>query len=99
MRNLFGLHASYTWFVPEFTAVAAPLHQLTRKGAHFLWGVVCQRAFEVVKQSLVDVPALCCLILTQDYLTCRTPMLVLKVYMLSFIGYERKEWVVAYFST
>ncbi|KAK3878810.1 hypothetical protein Pcinc_016620 [Petrolisthes cinctipes] len=45
-------------FVKGFASVAAPLHQLTRKGAHFQWNEACQQAFEDLKQALVEAPVL-----------------------------------------
>ena len=38
----------------NFASVAAPLHQFTRKGARFQWDDVCRRAFEGLKEALVE---------------------------------------------
>ncbi|KAK3882385.1 hypothetical protein Pcinc_013251 [Petrolisthes cinctipes] len=58
VRSFVGLCTYYRRFVKGFASVAAPLHQLTRKGAHFQWNEACQQAFEDLKQALVEVPVL-----------------------------------------
>jgi len=58
VRSFLGLCSYYRRFVPRFATIAAPLHQLTRKGARFLWDEACQQAFEALKRALVDAPVL-----------------------------------------
>ena len=58
VRSFFGMCSYYKQFVPGFATIATPLPQLTRKRAHFLWHEACQKAFEALKQALVNVPAL-----------------------------------------
>ena len=50
-----GLSSFYRWFIPLFTKVTMPLHQLTKKGAHFEWTSDCQVAFE---SKLCEAPVL-----------------------------------------
>ncbi|ROT65803.1 hypothetical protein C7M84_016211 [Penaeus vannamei] len=45
-------------FVQGFATIAAPLHQLTRKGASFVWDEACHQAFVALKQALVEAPVL-----------------------------------------
>jgi len=58
VRSFLGLCTYYRRFVRGFATIAAPLHQLTRKGARFHWDEACQQAFEGLKQALVDAPVL-----------------------------------------
>lgn len=58
LRSFLGLCTYYRRFVPGFATVAAPLHNLTRKGAQYLWDEACQQAFTALKQALVKAPVL-----------------------------------------
>lgn len=58
VRNFVGLCSYYRRFVPEFSSTAFPLHQLTRKGAHFNWSGACQEALDSLKQVLIEAPVL-----------------------------------------
>ena len=42
----------------NFSEIAAPLHALTKKNAAFQWTVECQRAFDVLQDSLTKAPIL-----------------------------------------
>ena len=57
-RAFVGLCQYYRRFVPNFSAIAAPLHALTKKGANFVWSVECQAAFEQLKAALVGADVL-----------------------------------------
>ena len=51
--------ASYYWkFIPGFAKVAAPLHDLTKKGSNFCWTSACDKAFQALKELLCDAPVL-----------------------------------------
>ncbi|KAL6469078.1 hypothetical protein MHYP_G00226020 [Metynnis hypsauchen] len=58
VRQFVGLAAYYQRFVPNFAAIAKPLHELTKKNAHFRWTPECQDAFETLKSSLTTIPVL-----------------------------------------
>ena len=36
-------------FVPHFSTIAAPLHELTKSNTHFQWTEQCQQAFDEIK--------------------------------------------------
>ena len=42
----------------DFATVAAPLHQLIRKGAGFKWTGICQEAFCGLKNTLTNAPVM-----------------------------------------
>ena len=56
VRSFLGL-AGYCWrYVKNFTAIAGPLHTLTRKDAVFHWSPECQQAFDRLKTLLTTSP-------------------------------------------
>lgn len=57
-RSFVGLCQYYRRFVPNFSAIAAPLHALTKKGAPFVWSIECQTAFEQLKDALIGADVL-----------------------------------------
>ena len=58
LRQFLGLASYYRRFVADFSKLAQPLHRLTRKDISFEWDSVCQNAFELLKQKLIEAPVL-----------------------------------------
>ena len=58
IRAFVVLASYYRKFVKDFSTVAAPLHELTRKGESFVWDERRQQAFVQLKQLLVSAPVL-----------------------------------------
>ena len=58
VRQFVGLSSYYRHFIPLFAKIAKPLHELTRKGAEFVWTQECQTAFETLTRKLVQAPVL-----------------------------------------
>ena len=58
VRAFMGLTNYYRKFVKGFAHIASPLHDLTKKGASFLWTDDCQKAFETLKTALTQAPIL-----------------------------------------
>ena len=54
VRSFCGLCSYFRRFISSFSALAAPLNALTRKGAHFKWGEEQAQAFESLKDALVN---------------------------------------------
>ncbi|KAL0534796.1 hypothetical protein IC582_029090 [Cucumis melo] len=58
VRSFLGLAGYYRRFVENFSRIATPLTQLTRKGAPFVWSKACDDSFQNLKQKLVTTPVL-----------------------------------------
>ncbi|KAL0550232.1 hypothetical protein IC582_014736 [Cucumis melo] len=58
IRSFLGLAGYYRRFVEDFSRIASPLTQLTRKGTPFVWGPACERSFQELKQKLVTASVL-----------------------------------------
>src|SRR6266568_2166287 len=58
VRQFLGLCSYYRKFVKDFSLLAAPLHELTRKEEAFVWTDARQGAFEKLKNNLVTGPIL-----------------------------------------
>ena len=56
VRSFLGLASYYCRYVKNFTAIAGPLHALTRKDAVFHWSSECQDAFDRLKTLLTTSP-------------------------------------------
>jgi hypothetical protein len=51
-----GLAGFYRRFVQDFSTIAAPFHELTKKGVSFNWGPTHQQAFDTLKSKLTQAP-------------------------------------------
>ncbi|KAL0561310.1 hypothetical protein IC582_001733 [Cucumis melo] len=58
VRSFLDLAGYYRRFVENFSRIATPLTQLTRKGAPFVWSKACEDSFQNLKQKLVTAPVL-----------------------------------------
>ncbi|KAA0036674.1 pol protein [Cucumis melo var. makuwa] len=58
IRSFLGLAGYYRRFVEDFSRIASPLTQLTRKGTPFVWSPACASRFQELKQKLVTAPVL-----------------------------------------
>ncbi|KAL0554363.1 hypothetical protein IC582_008282 [Cucumis melo] len=58
VRSFLGLAGYYRRFVKNFSRIATPLTQLTRRGAPFVWSKACEDSFQNLKQKLVTAPVL-----------------------------------------
>ncbi|KAA0052385.1 pol protein [Cucumis melo var. makuwa] len=58
VRSFLGLADYYRRFVENFSRIATPLTQLTRKGAPFVWSKACEDSFQNLKHKLVTAPVL-----------------------------------------
>ena len=58
VREFLGMASFYRRFVPDFSKVAKPLTNLTRKDVSYKWTQQCQEAFQKLKAALVSPPIL-----------------------------------------
>ncbi|KAL2892028.1 Retrotransposable element Tf2 155 kDa protein type 1 [Ceratocystis lukuohia] len=59
VRSFLGLCNFYRSFIPDFTKLANPLLQLTKKDQAFQWGVQEDEAFQELKTAFTTTPILC----------------------------------------
>ena len=55
LRSFLGAASYLRNFVPQFSEIAQPLTELTKKGRPFEWGDIEQSAFETLKTSLISI--------------------------------------------
>jgi hypothetical protein len=56
VQSFLGLAGFYRRFVKDFSTIAAPLNELTKKGVRFSWGKVQEHSFNVLKDMLIHAP-------------------------------------------
>ena len=58
VRSFIGMCSYYRRFVPNFSKIAKPLTELTKKNRHFYWTEDCQKSFEMLREALTKAPVL-----------------------------------------
>ncbi|KAL6419486.1 hypothetical protein ACFW04_011371 [Cataglyphis niger] len=60
VRQFLGMASWYWRFIANFSTIAAPLTNLTKKNAKWKWGVEKTTAFRELKKTLMSAPVLAC---------------------------------------
>ena len=58
IQQFLGLCNYYRCFIHQFSDIASPLTQLTKKATDFTWDDRCQRSFEKLQSALCEAPIL-----------------------------------------
>jgi hypothetical protein len=58
VRSFHGLAGFYERFVKDFSTIAAPMNELTKKGVAFEWKEQQENAFQELKRRLIEAPLL-----------------------------------------
>ncbi|KAL0128565.1 hypothetical protein PUN28_003720 [Cardiocondyla obscurior] len=58
IQSFIGLSGYYRKFIANFSKIAKPLTNLTRKGQEFKWEIEQQQAFKMLKEKLTTAPVL-----------------------------------------
>jgi hypothetical protein len=58
LRSFLGLAGFYRRSMQDFSTIAAPLNELTKKGVHFSWSTTQENAFNMLKDKLTHAPLL-----------------------------------------
>jgi hypothetical protein len=53
VRGFLGLTGYYRRFIPDFSKIAKPLTELTKKDEPYVWTEEREEAFQILKQKLV----------------------------------------------
>ena len=98
LRSFLGLASYYRRFVKNFSRIAFPLHALLHKAAPYQWTQLCQHAFEELQRRLVTSPILIYPDFTQPFLLQTDWSKDAVGAILSQVGVDKLERVVAYAS-
>lgn len=97
IRRLLGMVSWYRRFIPNLSTIIAPLTNLTRKHAKFVWSSDCEQSFQTIKNKLVSAPILSCPNFDYDFtLQCDASAYGLGAVLSQY--YEGKEHVICYLS-
>jgi len=58
VQSFLGFVNFYRRFIQDFSDIATPLHELTRKDAAWNWSAACQKAFDSLKTAITSSPIL-----------------------------------------
>jgi hypothetical protein len=58
VRSFLGLTGYYRKYIREYSRLASPLFELTKKDVPFVWNQDYQQAFDALKRALVEAPIL-----------------------------------------
>ena len=96
VRSFLGFASYYRRFIPDFSAIARPLHTLTESKTKFAWLPAAQDAFVALKNALLTKPVLAYPIPTQPFILDTDASDHAIGAVLSQVDADGRERVVAY---
>ena len=95
-----GTAGYYRRFVPDYSTIAKPLTDLTKKNLpkQVLWSLACEAAFQALKQALVNAPVLAAPVPNKRFLVHTDASMYGLGAVLSQVGEDGGEHPVAYLS-
>lgn len=96
VRAFLGLCSYYRRFIHQFAKISQPLHALTQKGKPFSWTDVEQKAFDILRHALTHTPILAYPDFCQEFLLFTDASNISIGCVLSQLGANNKEHVIAY---
>ena len=91
-----GLANYYRRYIKGFAEIAKPLHKLTERNAPFKWTLVCENAFSTLLSKLTTTPVLAYPDFNQQFILDTDASNVAIGAVLSQIGDDGQEHVIAY---
>ena len=70
VKSFLGLASFYRMFVKDFAKIAAPLSNLMKEEAEFIWDEPQQQAFQTPKNCLTNPPVLAFLDFDKFFIAC-----------------------------
>ena len=98
IRSILGLCGYYRKFVKGFSKIAKPLNELLQKGKQFEWTERQQKAFEELKEKLIQYPILAYPDYEKEFILITDASGIGLGAVLSQLNDEGKEVVIAYAS-
>ena len=98
LRSALGLFSYYRRFIKDFSNIARPLNSLLKKDEPYHWEIKQQNAFDALKQKLISAPILIYPDFEKSFVLYTDASGTGIGAVLSQIGNDKKEHVVAYAS-
>ena len=96
VRQFLGLANYYRRFVEKYSSIAKPLQNLTKKDEPWNWTEKCQKAFNILRNSLINPPCLAYPDMERPFILTTDASGVAISYILSQIGEDGVEHVISY---
>ena len=83
VQRFLGMVGYYRRFIRNFSTIAAPLYQLTKKNVEFTWSQKCQTSYATLQNSLISKPVLILPDLSKEFIMHTDASMVATGYVLS----------------